>query len=146
MLAGVMPKFSRYYSLLSCSNRSGFRVYLVPWAICSRLIHRSSILPECSRSCSSSLLHSCFTSSSFSSTSFLRSRDEISCQWRRVVTPRVRCAWCLPVIRCCCHVICLCVVLVTPSMRLYLPRVEARLRGITALRALQVGNQSLPRP
>ena len=35
--------------------------------------------------------------------------------------------------------------LVTPMMRLYLPRVEARLRGITTLRALQVGNQSLPR-
>ena len=34
---------------------------------------------------------------------------------------------------------------VTPSMRLYLPRVEARLRGITALWALQVGNQSHPR-
>ena len=26
--------------------------------------------------------------------------------------------------------------LVTPSMRLYLPRVEARLRGITALKAM----------
>ena len=25
------------------------------------------------------------------------------------VTPRIRCARCLPVIRCCCHVICLCV-------------------------------------
>ena len=34
--------------------------------------------------------------------------------------------------------------LVTPSMRLYLPRVEARLRGIIALKVLQVGNQSLP--
>ena len=34
----------------------------------------------------------------------------------------------------------------TPSMWLYLLHVEARLRGITALKALQVGNQSLPRP
>ena len=28
------------------------------------------------------------------------------------------------------------VVVVTPSMRLYLPRVEARLRGVTALKAM----------
>ena len=43
------------------------------------------------------------------SVSVLRSRDEISCKWRSVVTPQFRCARCLPVIRPCCHVICLCV-------------------------------------
>ena len=38
-----------------------------------------------------------------------RSRDEILSQWWSVVTPRDRCARCLPVIRWCCHVFCLCV-------------------------------------
>ena len=36
-----------------------------------------------------------------------RSQDEILSQWWSVVTPRDRCARCLPVIRCCCLVICL---------------------------------------
>ena len=35
---------------------------------------------------------------------------------------------------------------VTPSMRLYLPRVEARLRGITALKAMSQVRQSLQHP
>ena len=37
-------------------------------------------------------------------------------------------------------------VCVTPSMRLYLPRVEARLRGITALKAMSQVRQSLQHP
>ena len=36
------------------------------------------------------LLSSCFTSSLFPSVSVLRSRDEISCQWRSVVMPRIQ--------------------------------------------------------
>ena len=36
--------------------------------------------------------------------------------------------------------------LVTPSMRLYLPRVEARLRGITALKAMSQVRQSSQHP
>ena len=36
--------------------------------------------------------------------------------------------------------------LVTPSMRLYLPRVEARLRGITALKAMLQVRQSSQHP
>ena len=53
------------------------------------------------------LLSSYFTSSFFPSVSVLRSRDGISCYWRSVVTPRIRCARCLPVIHHRCHVICL---------------------------------------
>ena len=34
---------------LSCSNRSGFIVYLIPWAFDSRHSRRSSLLLECSR-------------------------------------------------------------------------------------------------
>ena len=63
---------------LSRSNRSGFIVYLIPWAFDSRHSHRSSLLLECSRFFSSSLeflLHLFL----FSSVSVLRSRDEISC-------------------------------------------------------------------
>ena len=56
-----------------------------------------SILPEALR-CSSSLLHFLLQLFLFSSVSVLRSRDEISCQWRSVVTPQDRCSRRLPYI------------------------------------------------
>ena len=47
------------------------------------------------------------STSSFSLWCHPRSRDKILLQWWSVVTTRDRCARCLPVIRRCCHVICL---------------------------------------
>lgn len=45
-LAGVLSEFFHAYLFSTLSNRSGFRVYLIPWAFDSRHIRRSSFRPE----------------------------------------------------------------------------------------------------
>ena len=76
---GMLPKF--FYSFIFYRVLTGVvsESILFPWAFDSRHICRSYFLTEWSRLCSSSLLWPYFTSSSFSSVSFLRSRDEIPC-------------------------------------------------------------------
>ena len=51
----MLPNSFILIPFLSCSNWSGFRVYLIPWAFDSRHSRRSSLLLECSRFFASSL-------------------------------------------------------------------------------------------
>ena len=106
---GVLSKFSCSYSLSISLYRSGFNVslcHLSSWfssySLFSSFYRRASILvvsvvpflPSFSTS-QGSLVSLIYPRNNFvflflfSSVSFLRSRDEISCKWRSVVTPRM---------------------------------------------------------